>query len=346
MLAMLKLGIAIAIIIGVVISTYTVTIPPLSKYIDDENDQIVRIGYFATINHAQAIIGIAKGDFQNALGDVEIKTKVFNAGPSAIEALFAKEIDIAYVGPNPAINGYIRSNGEALKIIAGAASGGVVFVVRNDSNINSVKDFNGKVFASPQLGNTQDVALRSFVLKNGYDTRSVTIKPAKLADIFMLMIKREIDGAWVPEPWGAKLVREANGRIFLDERDLWPNGRFVTAHVIVRSEFLKEHPEVVERFIKVHVDETNWINSNLEEASKILNKEFERLTGEKIDEEELRDALSRIEFTYDPIRSSLLKTAEDAFELGFLDERPDLSNMYDLTLLNKILVEYGYNPIE
>ena len=177
----------------------------------------LRIGYFPNINHAQAVIGLGRGDFQTALGDdVEVTTQIFNAGPSAIEALFANQIDVAYIGPNPAINGYGQSNGEVLRIISGAASGGAVFVVRNDSGINSSQDLANKKFSSPQLGNTQDVALRKYLLDNGYKTKenggNIEVVPAKTADIVSLMIKKDIDGAWLPEPWGAKLIKEANAK--------------------------------------------------------------------------------------------------------------------------------------
>lgn len=157
----------------------------------------LRIGYFPNINHVQAVIGLGRGDFQNALGDdVEVTTQIFNAGPSAIEALFANQIDVTYIGPNPAINGYVQSNGEALRIISGSTSGGAVFVVRNDSGINSPQDLANKKFSSPQLGNTQDVALRKYLLDNGYRTQenggNIEIIPAKTADIVSLMIKKDI----------------------------------------------------------------------------------------------------------------------------------------------------------
>ena len=238
----------------------------------------LRIGYFPNINHAQAVIGLGKGDFQKTLGNVKIETQIFNAGPSAIEAVFANRIDVTYVGPNPAINGYIKSEGQDLRIIAGASSGGAVFVVRNDSGISRTQDFAGKKFASPQLGNTQDVALRAYLLKNGYKTSenggNVQVIPAKNADIVTMMAKKDIDGAWVPEPWGVKLVKETNGKIFLDERNLWPDGKFVTALIVVRTDYLHSHPDVIKKLLEAHVDETIWINSNREEAIKIFNEQI------------------------------------------------------------------------
>ncbi len=310
----------------------------------------IRVGYFPNINHAVPIIGIARDSFKEAFPDVEIKTTIFNAGPFAIEALFADQIDLAYVGPNPAINGYVKSGG-ALKVIAGAANGGAVFVVRNDSGINSEADFAGKTFASPQLGSTQDVALRAYILGKGYKLAeqggNVRIIPVQNPDILTLFLKKELDGAWVPEPWGARLVREANGRIFLDERQLWPEGKFVTALIIARTNFLEEHPGLVEKWLRVQVDVVQWINDNKAEASKILNGEIKKMTGLSLNEDELKDAMGRIEITYDPVKQSLLKSADDAYELGYLgDKKPDLSNIYDLRMLNKVLAEKKMQQIQ
>jgi NitT/TauT family transport system substrate-binding protein len=195
----------------------------------------LRLGYFPNINHAQGVIGIGDGSFQKTLGDnITLETYVFNAGPSAIESLLAGRLDATYIGPNPAINGYVVSNGQADRIIAGATSGGASFVVRNDSGVNSEQDLGGKKFASPQLGNTQDIALRNYLTDNGYNTiengGNVTVLPIANADILTTLLKKEIDGAWVPEPWATRLVNEAGGKILVDERDLWPpEGKFVNS---------------------------------------------------------------------------------------------------------------------
>ncbi len=345
----IKLGIAAAIIAAVVVASFANIGAQFSEN-KKEPENILRIGYIPNINHAQAVIGLTNGDFQKELGDVKIETQVFNAGPSAIEALFANRIDATYVGPNPAINGYVKSEGQALLIVSGAASGGAVFVVRNDAGISSEKDFAGKKFASPQLGNTQDVALRAYLLSHGYKTTenggNVEVFPVKNPDILTLMIKKEIDGAFVPEPWGAILVQKANARIFADERDLWPSGKFVTAHIVVRPDYLKAHPDVVKKLLRAHIDETNWINNNKEDAFKVFNAELEKLTGKTIDEDILQESFSRITLTYDPVQESLFKSADDAFELGFLGEqKPDLSKIYDLRLLNEVLKEKGLQAI-
>src|ERR1044071_6393447 len=316
--------------------------------------KILKIGYFPNINHAQAVIGLGNGDFQKALGNnITVQPFLFNAGPSAIEALIAKRVDVTYVGPNTAINGYVVSDGKDLRIISGAASGGAVFVVRNDSGIKSPKGFAGKKFASPQLGNTQDIALKKYLLDNGYKTTdnggNVTVTPVANPDILTLFLKKQLDGAWVPEPWGSILVKQANGRIFLDERSLWPDGRFVTANIIARTDYVKSNPETINKLLELQINETIWINYHKDQAIQAFNTGLRKLTGKTIPEDELRQAWSRIEFTYDPIKQSLLKLANDAYDLGFLakgkTQQPDLSGICDLTLLNNILKKKGLNTI-
>ncbi len=350
----IKIGIAAAIVIGVIVTS----IPTLGISFSGNGNsggsesKVLRIGYFPNINHAQAVIGLGNGDFQKALGgDVEVKTQLFNAGPQAIEALFADQVDVTYIGPNPAINGYVVSKGGGLRIISGAASGGAVFVVRNDAGINSIDDFANKKFSSPQLGNTQDVALRKYLLENGYETKdkggNVEVLPAKNADILTLMIKKEIDGAWVPEPWGVKLVKEANGKIFVDERTLWPDGEFVTAHIIVSTDYLEKKPDTIRKLLEVHIDDTNWINEHQAEAVAAFNTELEKLTRKTIPEDEFKEGFSRMTLTWDPEKESLFQSANDAFEIGFLgNEKPDLSEIYDLTSLNEVLGKKGLPEIQ
>jgi NitT/TauT family transport system substrate-binding protein len=320
---------------------------------DSQTPKTLKIGYFPNINHAQAVIGLNNGDFQKILGNTKVETVVFNAGPSAIEALLAKRIDATYIGPNPAINGYVASDGKDVRVIAGATSGGASFVVRNDAGIESVKDLGGKKFASPQLGNTQDISLRKYIINNGFNTvengGNVTVVPVSNADILTLFLKKEIDGAWVPEPWATTLVNEANGKILVDERDLWPpEGKFVTANIIVRTDYLKENPDVIERLLEAHVNETLWINNNKEKAINEFNVQLKKLTGKTIPQEVLANAVTKLEFTYDPIKLSLIKDANDAYDLGLLQkgkERPNLTNIYDLTVLDKVLAQKGLDTI-
>src|SRR6202165_2045412 len=207
---------------------------------------VLRIGYFPNVTHAQALVGRANGPFERALGPgARLEWKAFNAGPAAIEALFANAIDLAYVGPNPTVAGYVRSQGEAVRVIAGAASGGASLVVRKDSGIHNASDFHGRKVATPQLGNTQDVALRAWMRANGLKAREkggdVQVIPISNPDQLTLFLKGQLDAAWAPEPWAARLVHDGGGRIFLDERDVWPDRQFVIANIIVSPKFLKEH---------------------------------------------------------------------------------------------------------
>ena len=306
-------------------------------------ENVVRIGYFPNITHSQALVGMAKGVFQKELGeDVKIEVKIFNAGPSVIEAIFAGVLDIAYIGPNPAINGYIKSNGEALRIVAGAASGGAGLVVRNDAGISKPEDFHGKIIASPQLGNTQDVALRAWLNKNGFVLKEkggdIKVHPIANPDQLTLFKKKEIDGAWTVEPWVSRLIEEGEGKLYLDERELWPNGEFVTANIIVSKKFLDKNPSLVKKWLKAHVEITEWINHNMPEAKIIINKEIKKLTGAALRENILNSAFSRMKVTYDPIKSSLYESARAAFKEGFLgDKEPDLSKIYSLELLDEVL---------
>jgi NitT/TauT family transport system substrate-binding protein len=355
--AKISLGISAAIIIGVVLSSIFYNSNPISasNNTSGATSNALRIGYFPNLNHAQAVIGLNSGDFKKTFSKdgITVQSTVFNAGPTLIEALFANQIDVAYVGPNPAINGYVVSGGKDLKIISGASSGGAVFVVRNDSGITSPKDFAGKKFASPQLGNTQDIALRSYLIKNGYKTTenggNVTVTPISNPDILTLFLKKQLDGAWVPEPWGARLVKEANGRIFLDERSLWPDGKFVTANIVVRTEYLRSNPETIKKLLTLHINETLWINNHKNIAVQVFDTDLKKLTGKAIPEDELRQAFSRMDLTYDPIKESLFKSADYAYKLGFLakgqKQQPDLSGIYDLTLLNNILKENGRHEV-
>jgi NitT/TauT family transport system substrate-binding protein len=312
----------------------------------------VRAGAFPNITHPQAMIGKANGAFEKAMGsNVKIEWKSFNAGPSAIEALFAGAIDMTYIGPNPTISGYVRSQGEALRVVAGASSGGAALVVRNDSGITKAADFHGKKVASPQLGNTQDVALRAWLKANGLKTTDkggdVQVVPLANPDQLTLFLKKDLDAAWAPEPWATRLIREGNGRLFLDERTLWPNGQFVCANLIVSTKFLKEHPDVVKNWLRAHVELTDWINGHLPEAKNLLNAQIQKETGKALPDGTLDEAFGRLQVTYDPLRSSLMNSAKSAFDAGFLGRQmPDLSNLYEVSLLNQVLAEKGKKAIQ
>jgi len=312
----------------------------------------VRAGYFPNVTHSQALVGRVRGRFEQALGTgAHIEWKVFNAGPSVIEALFAGALDLAYIGPNPAIAGYVRSKGEALRVIAGATSGGAALVVRRAAGIGKPEDFHGKKIATPQLGNTQDVALRAWLQAHNLKTREkggdVLVIPIANADQLTLFLKGEIDAAWAPEPWASRLIQEANARLFVDERDLWPNRQFVTTHLIVRTPFLREHPDVVKNWLRAHIELTEWINAKPTEAKQIVNQQIQKDTGKALPPKVLDESFSRLQATYDPIRNSLLTSAQQAYDAGFLGrERPDLSGLYDLALLNEVLLEKKAKPIQ
>ena len=380
----LKLGISFAIIVAVIISSSNFNWSVLlgqdnsttvsTSQSGTSNADSLKIGYFPNLNHAQAVIGLNNGDFKkviendNNLGNISLKETAFTSGPSAIEALYAGQIDVAYVGPNPTINGYIISGGEGLQVISGVSSGGASFVVRNDSGIETVNDLGGKKFASPQLGNTQDVALRKYLVDNGFNTvengGNVTVIAAKPADIITLFLNEEIDGAWVPEPLVAILKEEGKGFILVDETELWPpEGKFVTANILARTDYLKENPEIIKKLLEAHVNETLWINQklektnntetdkkNIQELAGSFNEGLKKITGKTYQEDQLEDALSRIEFTYDPLATSLNKIAEDANDLGYINlgsgRQIDLSSMYDLAPLNEVLKSKGLSPIQ
>jgi NitT/TauT family transport system substrate-binding protein len=311
----------------------------------------VRLALFPNLTHAVGLVGLERGTFKEALGsNVTLDVKPFNAGPALIEAMFAGEIDIGYVGPNPAINGYVKSKGEALRVIAGASSGGALFIVRPEANIKEAKDLAGKKFASPQLGGTQDVALRFYIQEHGLQTADkggdVTIVPTQNPDILTLFKQGQIDGAWVPEPWATRLVLEANGQVFLDERTIWPEGQFVTTHVIVATQFLNEHPDLVTSFLKAHVDTVEFIKDNADGTKSIVNSEIERITGKPLPREVLEKAYGNLDITYDPLAKTLFSAADSAFALGFLgDAKPDLKGIYDLGPLNAVLKEKGLAEI-
>ncbi len=312
----------------------------------------IRVGAFPNITHAQAMVGKANGSFEKALGPgVKVQWVSFNAGPSAIEALYAGAIDMTYIGPNPTISGYVRSNGEALKVIAGSASGGVALVVRNDSGINKPEDFHGKRVGSPQLGNTQDVALRAWLISHGMKTidkgGDVQVVPMANPDQLTLFLKKQLDASWAPEPWATRLIHEGNAHLFLDERSLWPNGQFVITNLIVSKKFLHDHPDLVKTWLASHVELTDWINSHLPEAKKTLNQQIAKETGKALDPAILDEAFGRMQVTYDPLRSTLLSSAKSAFDSGFLGKQmPDLSGIYDLSLLNQVLKEKGKKAIQ
>lgn len=301
------------------------------------------LGYFPNLTHAPALVGVENGTFAEALGDVELQTQTFNAGPDAINALFAGEVDATFIGPNPAINGWSQSDGTALRIVAGSTSRGAGLVVRE--GIESVEDLPGTTLSTPQLGNTQDVALRWFAQEQGWEVDTegggeLSILPQDNAEIIDTFLLGEIDGAWVPEPHLSRLVKEGEGHVLVDETDLWPEtgGEFVTTHLIVNADFLEANREVVENLLRGHVETVDWINDNSEEAQGAAIAHLEALTGGELDAEVVASAFENVTFTVDPIAESLRGGAEHAEGVGLLDP-VDLEGIYALDLLNGVLTE-------
>lgn len=310
----------------------------------------VRVGHFANITHAQAVIGHANHWFEENLApDAVVDWKVFNAGPSAVEALFAEKLDIAYIGPSPAVNAYVKSDGEAVRIVAGSSSGGTALVVRADAGITKTEDFHGKKIASPQLGNTQDVSLRSWLGKQGLKLKEVggdvQILPLANSDQLTLFLKKEIDAAWTVEPWVTTLVLNGGGKIFLSESELWKDGQYATTVVLVRTKFLERYPDLVKRFLETHAKLTDWINANPTEAKALFKKEFERETGREFSQVLLDQAWKGVQFTTDPLPSTVSAQALAAYQAGFLKKDPDLRFLYDTSLLKQLLTDKAKTSI-
>ena len=310
--------------------------------------ETLRLGYFPNVTHASAVLGVADGTFQEALGDTTLETTTFNAGPAAIESLLSGAIDATFIGPNPAINAFVKSNGDALRIVSGATNNGAAFVVKTD--INGPEDLKGKTLATPQLGGTQDVALRKWLLDNGLkvqttggsDVDNVNQDNSQTLDLFK---SGEIDGAWLPEPWASRLVLEAGGKTLLDEKTLWPDEEFQTTILISSRQFLEEHPATIEALIKGEIAATEAIDANPAQARTDLNKAIGDLTGKPLADTTIQAAFANIQPTWDPLAGTLATIAENGVEAGTLAEVPNLDGIYDLTALNKVLAAAGKPPV-
>ncbi|ADG83096.1 aliphatic sulfonate ABC transporter substrate-binding protein [Thermincola potens] len=308
-----------------------------------DGKQVIRVGYFPNLTHAQALAGFGDGTFQKAMGsEVTIQEHIFNAGPTEIEALLAGEIDLGYIGPVPAINGFVKSKG-GLRIISGAADAGAVLIARKGAGIEKVKDLDGKRVAVPQLGNTQDISLRNLLsqanLKDASKGGTVTVIPAENPDILTLISKGEVDAALVPEPWGSRIVKETGARVVLDAKEVWRDGKYSTAVVIASSKFLKEHPDLVEKWLKAHVEITERIGKDPKASQVVINSQIKKLTGKSLPPDVLNNAFRRIAVTYNPEIESVNEFVRISVENKYLKETPDISNLFDLSLINKILAE-------
>jgi NitT/TauT family transport system substrate-binding protein len=304
-----------------------------------ESPVTVRLGHFPNVTHATATVGVEKGIFAASLGADKLEVKTFNAGPAAVEALLSGGLDATYIGPNPAINAFVKSDGKAVRIISGATSGGAALVVKPD--VADAAALRGKKVASPQLGGTQDVALRQWLAGKGLKTTpqgggDVSVVPQENAQTLETFKVGQIDGAWVPEPWATRLVQEGGGKVLVDERELWPDGQFVTTHLLVRTEFLKDHPGAVRRLLQGQVEANRFIAERPDEAKQVANRGITKITGKGLATAVIDSAWQNLSFTNDPIASSLATSAEHATEVGLLPTA-DIGGIYDLTLLNEVL---------
>ena len=295
----------------------------------------LRMGFFPNITHGQALVGNASGAFQQAVPGIEMK--MFNAGPAAMEALSSGSLDVSYVGTGPAINTFLKG-GRELRVIAAAADNGAVLVTKTARTPAELK---GKTLGTPQLGNTQDIALRYWLGQQGMKVgQDVTVTPLSNPDILGLFINGKIEGAWVPEPWGARMIAEGGGHILVDERDLWPERRFHTTVLVTTQKTLEERPEQIKQLLRAHVELTRQWQQQPDVFISRVNEAFGKVTGHPISEPVLKDAFSRLQPALEVEPGSLKQAAEHARQLGFISSS-DLSGMVDGTLLREVMGAQG-----
>jgi NitT/TauT family transport system substrate-binding protein len=296
----------------------------------------MRLGYFANATHAQAVLGVDSGDFASAIAPAKLTTRVFNAGPSLIEALFAGEVDIGYIGPGPVLSAHEKSRGQGVRVIAGAAANGVVIVARKGSGITSMSDLAGKKIATPQQGNTQDIAAKHYVKDVLQQPDFNNVLPVPNAEQAGMMARGQIDAAWAPEPWGARLVSEAEGTIIAEEKDLWPNKEFSLTVVITTPEFLRDHPDVVKKVLTVHQQWTDKLAANPAAHEQALGDAIFKLTNKRLPEGVLAAAMPRVKFTTNPLEETFKTMARWAYDLGVAQRQPELDKLFDLSILHTL----------
>jgi NitT/TauT family transport system substrate-binding protein len=303
----------------------------------------VRVGYFPNVTHATAIVADKEGFFTKHLGATKLEAKTFNAGPAAMEALKSGAIDATYVGPGPATNAYINSGGQAVTVVAGAATGGTSFVV--DPSIRTAADLKGKKVSTPQLGNTQDIALRYWLKQQGLSSDlqgggDVSILPQENAQILDAFSQKLIAGAWVPEPYATRMVK-AGGKVLVDERSLWPDRTFAITVLAVRTDFLKEHPATVKALLAGDLDAATFIAKDPAKSQQDVGDVIARVSGKPLKADVIAAAWKQLSFTVDPVPASILEGAKHAYAVGILKQEPKLDQLVDLTLLNSLLKERG-----
>jgi NitT/TauT family transport system substrate-binding protein len=309
----------------------------------------IRLGYFPNLTHAPALVGIQGGIFKKSFDkNVTLETSSFNAGGDVITALFSGSLDASFIGPGPSISGFQKSDGKALRIVSGSTSGGAYLVVKSD--ITTAADLKGKTISTPQLGNTQDVSLRAWLKSKGLSSDTsgggdVHILPQDNSQTLTTFESGDIDGAWVPEPWATRMVKEGHGKILVDEKDLWPNGRYVTANVIVSTSFLNDHPDVVKQLIAGEMAAIDFIRTNPAQAQSLAAQAIQAATGKPIAPALVAASFKNQTFTVDPIPASLVKDAKDAYAVGLIGS-PDVKGIYDLKILNEVLKSKGQAAIK
>ena len=311
-----------AIVVGIpVLALIFVALVVNSGDVSTQNK--IRVAYFPNIGHAIPIVGIERGVFQQSLPqNIQIETRLFDSGPQVVESIFADSVDIAYVGPGPAINAFLKSEGHDVKILSGAASGGASFVVHPNSRIDSVDDFDGKRIAAPQIGNTQDVSLRNYLSENGLTPAekggSVVVLNMPNPDIYTLFTKGEIDAAWVPEPWASILVLELDGKRLFTEEELWDDKKFASVVLIGRETYVKENPEIVQKWLESHREIAEWISENPVETRIIFSQFMKYTMGRSLSDSVIDESLNHLQITSDPIMPSIVTFAKRADDLGYL----------------------------
>ncbi len=308
----------------------------------------LRLGYFANLTHAAAVLGVADGTFQSSLGATKLETSIFNAGPAAIEALTGGAIDAAYLGPSPAINSYAKSDGDSLRIVAGATDNGAALVVRD--GITSAADLKGKTIATPQLGGTQDVALRKWLLDNGLTVQTtggddVNVASQDNSQTLDLFKSGQVDGGWLPEPWASRLVVEAGAHVLVDETSLWPDGKFPTTILVVSRTFLEQYPGTVAKLLSGQLTELDAIDSNPADAQTRLNKALGDISGKPLADGVIAAAFAQIHTGFDPLAGHFGQLSQNGVTAGTLTELPKLDNLFDLRILNKLLKADGKTPV-
>jgi len=308
----------------------------------------LRLGYFANVTHAAAVLGVADGSFGRSLGTTKLETQVFNAGPAAIEALNAGAIDAAFLGPSPAINAFVKSHGDSLRIVAGATDNGAALVVKPE--IKSAADLKGKSIASPQLGGTQDVALRKYLFDNGLKVQTnggtdVDVINQDNAQTLNLFRSGQIDGAWLPEPWASRLVLDAGAKVLVDEATRWPGKTFPTTILVVARTFLEQHPETVRALITGELAAIDLITRDPASSTAQVNTALGKLTGKKLSDPVIANSFKAIKVTYDPAAATYNASLKHAVDGGLLKSVPDIIGIFDLRILNKLLAAAGKPPV-